>query len=86
VAALRPNGHRGTAGDDHLRRHTLATTQTQASDVDPEKRNNQRMRNLTLITMWCLKRSGMVRVEGIAEISGELLQKGIRRWRRLEKT
>jgi hypothetical protein len=44
------------------------------------------MRNLTLVAMWCLKRLGMVRVEGIAKISGELLQKGTRRWRRLEKT
>jgi hypothetical protein len=44
------------------------------------------MRNLTLVAMWCLKRSGMVGVEGIAEISDKLLQKGTRRWHRLEKT
>jgi hypothetical protein len=79
VVALRPNGHRGTAGDDHLWWCTPATTQTQASDANPEKQNNQRMRNLTLVVMWCLKRSGMVGVEGIARISGELLQKGTHR-------
>jgi hypothetical protein len=44
------------------------------------------MRNLTLVAMLCPKRSRMVGVEGIAEISGELLQKGTHRWRRLEKT
>jgi hypothetical protein len=31
------------------------------------------MRNLTLVAMWCLKRSRMVGVEGIAEISDGLL-------------
>jgi hypothetical protein len=41
------------------------------------------MRHLTLVAMWCPKRSRMVGVEGFAEISGELLQKGTRR---LEKT
>jgi hypothetical protein len=44
------------------------------------------MRNLTLVVMRCPKRSGMVGVEGIVEISHKLLQKGTRQWRRLEKT
>jgi hypothetical protein len=62
VAALRPNGHRGTAGDDHLRRRAPANPRLDATDDAKDQGGDRENQKLTGNAMDCSVKMGKVRI------------------------